>query len=231
MPRLFVTLAGCAAVVGALGEASEARADKFGKVPAAELVKYAARLGKRAAPYLELLQLADELTTCEGGVQFHSAGKPVLESLHLEARFRLPAVEVEDFVTNAIFATEVPGRRVSVRLRIDCVVHCSLNLSKFRVERDRDYPDTLVVHVPDVDVRATLPQEKATYSVDYGRLRSRLLDSDKADDLKKKLYRAACDRAAREFRATSLPLYRDELVKRIQAELRARLPRWRIHVE
>jgi hypothetical protein len=232
MPRLLVPLTGCVAVGALTLGAEAARARDITRVPAADLIKHAARLGKKAAPYLELLQLADEVTTREGGVRFHMAGKPVLEALCLEARFRLPAVEVEDFVTNAIFSAEVPGRRVSVRLRLDCIVHCSLDLGQFRVERDRDYSDTFVVYVPPIEVRATLPRESAVaYQVDYGHLRSRLLDSDRADDLKRKLYRAACERAVQEFRKASLPLYRNELVKQLQRALRARFPGLRIHVE
>jgi hypothetical protein len=230
MPRLLAcALAGW--LIGASPLWAQARVEKVGRVPVAEILRYAGKLGRKATPYLELLALADEVTTREGGVVVRTAGKPALESLHLEARFRL-RVEVEDYLTNAVLFAEFPGRRVWVRLRADCLVHCTLDLGGFRVERDRDYPDTVVVRLPPMEVRATLPPdvEKAC-RVDYGRLRTRWFDADRADALRQKLARAARERAEQEFTAAALPAYRVALAREVQRQLRARYPRLRVYVD
>jgi hypothetical protein len=229
MARRAVLLAGWVAVGVVLASGTAARAGSVGKIPVADIAKYATRLGKQAAPYLELVALADQVTTREGVTKVR-AGKPALESLRLDARFRLP-VEVENYVTNAVLFAEVPGRRVAVRLRVDCLVYCSLDLSGFRVERDRDYPDTVVIRLPEFEVEAApAAVVAADCRIDYGRLRTRWLDSDKAGALREKLLKAAREKAAEEFRATALPAYRQEFANQLQRQLRARFPTLRIHV-
>jgi hypothetical protein len=193
----------------------------------ARLTRTAARLGRQAVPYLELVALADELTTHTAGPQAHTAGKPALESMHLEARFRVPVV-AEDHLTNSLLSLEVPGRRVSVRLRVECIVHCTLDLANFRTERKGA---AVTVRLPELETHVTVPDgDEPAWVVQYGLLRSRWLDADRADLLGRRLVEAARARAAEEFRRDWLPALRRALAGAVEGELMARHPGLRVRV-
>jgi hypothetical protein len=227
-------LVSCVAVTALtlLPDAARAAVHADGRppLPVAEIIKVAGRLGRQAAPYLELLQLVDELTTHQGGPAIHTVGRPSFESLHLDARFSFPGVVVEDFVTNSLLFLELPGRRVSVRAQVDCQVHCTLDLGHLRAERDREYPDTILVNLPELEVTATVAPAGPTYQVDYGRLRTHWVDYDRVDGLKHKLCEVAQDWVVREFKKAHLAAYRRELARAIEGELRARHPGLRVYV-
>lgn len=221
LPRLSTLTAGAA-----LALAAPAPAAPPSPARVARLTRTAARLGRQAVPYLELVALADELTTHTAGPRAHTAGKPALESMHLEARFRVPVV-AEDHLTNSLLSLEVPGRRVSVRLRVECVVHCTLDLAGFRTERRGD---TVTVRLPEVETHVSVHDGEPAWVVQYGRLRSRWLDADRADLLGRRLLEAARARAAEEFRRDWLPALRRALADAVEGELRARHPGLRARV-
>jgi hypothetical protein len=196
------------------------------------LEKQARKFAGRVAPLLDLAEFLDRVTERRGGPRARLTRRATLKSLHLEARFHVPQVEVEDYLTNRVFGREVPGRRVAVKVRVDCEVRCSLDLGKIKVRLDRDYPDTVEIILPDFEVTATFPKgAEATYEVDYGRLRSPYIDSGAGAGLRKEMYKEVKRQAVEEFTQGSLSTYRREVARELQRQLRSKFPRARIHVK
>src|SRR6478752_4742549 len=93
------------------------------------VLKHAKKMAKQTQTLLALADLLDELTKTKGELVLKSAGKaPVTEKTFFGVEFRVPQVEFEDSVTNKVFGTEVPGRRVSVKIWLDVEVECRIDV-------------------------------------------------------------------------------------------------------
>jgi hypothetical protein len=105
--------------------------------PAAQAAK-ALWLARDIADVAELL---DRLTAVVKGRPVARVDRaPAFEGLELSARFRVPGVEVRDHISNEVFGREVPGRRVDIVIKVDCVVRCTIDPGAIEVEADPDYP-------------------------------------------------------------------------------------------
>src|SRR5262245_11703956 len=153
--------------------------------PVQEALNRGARgVAQKAALLLDVLKALDRKTEQQGEAKLKTMGRPTLASLHLEARFTVPEVSVESHVTNAVRGIEVPGRRVTVRLRVDCVVRCSMNLERIRIEKGKGSVPSITVTLPECEVSGVLPNaEDADVEVHYGKLRSKKHDARKAEVL------------------------------------------------
>jgi hypothetical protein len=178
-----------------------------GKVPAgglskADVLRAATLVARRTEAVIAVADLLDELTRTKGELALKSAGrKPVVEKTYFGVEFRVPEVEFEDCFTNAVFGAEVPGRRVSVTIRVDCQVDCRVDAANIRVARHEDYEDTVVITVPTIEVIGRVPEGREyRYEVDYGRLRSKWLSGEEAREFRKGMVAGAARKAADEFR-------------------------------
>jgi hypothetical protein len=138
---------------------------------------------------------------------------------------------VRDHLSNEVLGREVPGRRVDVVVTVDCVVRCTIDPRAIEIMADPGYPDTVVVTLPPVRLSADFAEgAEAAYEVGYGRLRSPLLDREKAAGLRREMYAAARQKAADALSASLLPAFRDELARELERLLRKKFPGQRIHV-
>jgi hypothetical protein len=201
--------------------------------PVEEALQQGARgLAKKAALLINLLDVLDRKTEKLGEAKLKTMGRPTLESLHLEARFKVPEVSVDAHVTNAVGGVEVPGRRVTVRLRVDCEVRCSMNLERIRIEKGKGSAPSVTVTLPDCEVLGILPKaEDADVEVHYGKLRSKKRDAKKAEALERRLLDEARDRAVERFRSESLKSYRTEVARELERQLKARFPKVAVTVK
>jgi hypothetical protein len=173
--------------------------------------------------------LLDRLTEVKGWPEVRAGGAPALEALELSARFHALAVEVRNHITNEVFGREVPGRRVEVVIKVDCVVCCTIDARAVEIVPDPDYPDTVIVTLLPARVSADFADgAEAEYEVEYGGLRNRLLDGDKAAELRREIYAAARRQAADTFGEASLPGFCDELARELEKLLRKKFPGKRI---
>ena len=128
---------------------------------------------------------------------------------------------MRDQVANEVFGTEVPGRRVAVTVKVDCVVRCTIDLHAIEIAPDPDYPDTVVVTLPPVRVSADFGEGA---EAEYGRLRNSLLDGEKAAELRREMYAAARRKAADSFGEVSLLAFRDEPAREVEKLFRKQFP-------
>jgi hypothetical protein len=179
----------------------------------------------------DAVPLLDRLTAVKGRPAVRTAHGPTFEGLELSARFRVPGVEVRDHISNEVFGLEVPGRHVEVVIKVDCVVRCTIDPGAIEIAPDPDYPDTVVLTLPPVRVSADFAEEAdAEFEVEYGRLRNRWLDGEKAAELRREMYAAAKRQATETFGAEALPASRDELARELEKLLRKKFPDKRIYV-
>lgn len=180
----------------------------------------------------QLLQELDRVTLRRGTPLVRLGAQLDVESVRLVTTFRVRGVEVEDYLTNEVLGMEVPGRRVQVTVRLDCLVHCMLNVGAIRIAADPDYPDTIEVQLPKLELKGEFPEgEEAAYEVVYGGLRSPWLDRDKASELRRKMYQEARKRAVASFREGDAARHQAMVAREVERLLRAQFPDKRIHVK
>ena len=110
------------------------------KVAETGLSKTALTVAKKVVAAVEVAQMIDDLTRSTSAPKAKAPYKATLQAIELRARFLLPAVEAERYVSNEVLGLELPHRRVTVRARVDCEVHAAVDLAKVRVEKDKiDY--------------------------------------------------------------------------------------------
>jgi hypothetical protein len=175
--------------------------------------------------------LLDRLTEAKGHPAARAGRSPAFERFELSARFRVPGVEVRDHVTNEVFGREVPGRRVEVVVKVDCVVRCTIDPAAVTVAPDPDYPDTVVVTLPPVRVSADFAEgAEAEFEVEYGLLRNPWWDGEKAAEPRREMYAAAKRQAAATIEGESLAAFREEMARELEKLLRKKFPGKRIYV-
>lgn len=141
---------------------SPVRAAEPGLTDAAKALGLARNLADASA-------FLDRLTEAKGRPAARAEATPVYEGLDLSARFRIPRVEVRDHITNEVFGREVPGRRVDVSVKVDCIVRCTIDPGDIEISSDPDYPDTVIVKLPPIRVSADFAEDAlADFEVDYG---------------------------------------------------------------
>src|SRR5262249_31370616 len=196
--------------------------------PPVDVVKGAVELAQDLSFAADLL---DRLTEVKGRPSVRADQARVLEALELSARVRVRGVEVRDFLSNEVFGQEVPGRRVDVLVKVDCIVRCNIDLREIQVALDPDYPDTVMITLPSMRVSVDYAEDTlAEYEVEYGVLRSPLLDHGKAAALRREMYAAARQKAADIFESKFMPVFREELAHELEKLLRMTFPKKRIYV-
>lgn len=183
-----------------------------------DALKHAKNVAKRTQAVLSFAELVDELTKTKGELTVKSAGRtPVAEKTFFGVEFLVSGVEFEDSVTNKLFGTEVPGRRIAVKICLDCNVECRVDVSNIKITRHEEYNNTVVVVVPKLELIGRLPEGKEyTYEVDYGNLRAKWIDSDEARVVRKEMVAKAALKAAQEFGKSEVMV---EFRKGFKAEL------------
>jgi hypothetical protein len=188
------------------------------------------KAAKRTVPYAQLLQelagLLDEVSTKKGAVRARVTSKKERTGIEVTVVTR-ETVELTSDFTNKILGIAVPGRRVSLWVRVEVEVRAGFDCKRVRVQVDPDYADTVVVILPLPRWAADFAEDaEAEYWVGYGRLRSKWVDSQAAAEFRKQLYAEAKAEALRKRRGEEAIMPLRELEK----DLRKRFPGKRIHL-
>jgi len=186
----------------------------------ADALKHAKDVAKRTQGALGIVDLLNELTKAKSELTLKSAGRtPVAEKTFFGVEFLVPQVEFENSVTNSVFGIEVPGRRVSVKIWLDCDVECRVDVANIKIARHEEYEDTVVVIIPKLELIGRVPEGRDyKYEVDYGQLRAQWIDSDEARTVRKEMVAKASRKAAEEFSKGEVMV---EFRKSFKRELRA----------
>ncbi len=195
-----------------------------------DALKQAKTIAGRVHGALMLAELLDELTRTRGDLTLKSAGRrAVPEKTFFGVEFLVPDVEFEDFVTNKVFGGEVPGRRVEVKIWLDCDVECRVDVGNIKIARHEDYEDTILVILPKPELIGRVPEGREyRYQVDYGWLRAKWLDSDEARSVRKEMVSRAARKAGEEFsKSEALVEFRKGLKRELRAFLKTTLPEGR----
>ena len=185
----------------------------------------------RVQAVLKVARVLDRATETRGRTRVTAAALPEPVGMCLVTTFRVRKVRVENYLTNKVFGKEIPGRRVSATVTVDCLVAVSLDVKRIKVEPDPNSPDLVRVTLPTFDLSADFaPGADATYEVSYGKLRNKWFSRKKAEELRKTMYREAKDKAARQFAGAGLSVFRRELIRALEHELHAHFPYHRITV-
>jgi hypothetical protein len=204
--------------------ADETRPVKLTKETALGLAR---DMAKRTNTVLEMADLLDELTKTRTGIVLKSAGRtPVAEKTLFGVEFRVPEVEFEDAVTNTAFGAEIPGRRVSVKLWVDCDVECRVNVANIKLARHEDYADTVILTLPKLEVIGHVPEGREyRFETDFGVLRNKWWDSEVARSMRKEMLSKAGRKAANELANSEMMVeFRKGVKRELRAVLRPTLP-------
>jgi hypothetical protein len=198
-------------------------------VTAADAARCAKAVAKRLSDVIALADLLDELTKTKGELILKSSGRPVAERAFFGVEFLVPNVEFEDSVTNTVFGKEIPGRRVAIKICVDCDVECRVEVGSIKLVRHDDYEDTAWIVVPKPELIGRVPEGREfTYEVDYGRLRAKWLDSDEARAVRKEMLTKAARKAADDFSKNDLMIeFRKGLKRELRTFMKASVPQGR----
>jgi hypothetical protein len=179
----------------------------------------------------QLVELADQATTRQGGPDVKVPRYPTLEAVQLRVVYRIARVEVADYLTNEVVGVEVPGRRITATVCIDVLVNCTLDVGKVLVRQDPDYPEITEVLLPAPKVTTEFPEgELADYTVEYAGLRLPFLNREVAAELRTRMYSKAKEKACELYAKEVQPALQSNLVRDLQGLLRKQFPGKRIYV-
>lgn len=187
-------------------------------------------MAKRTHGALALAELLDELTKTKGDLTLKSAGKtPVAEKTFFGVEFLVPEVEFEKSITNTVFGQAVPGRKIAVKIWIDCDVECRVDVANIKIARHEEYEDTVLIVVPKLELIGRVPDDREyKYEVDYGNLRAKWIDSDEARTVRKEMVNNASRKAAEDFGKSEVMVeFRKGFKRELRAFLKLSLPEGR----
>lgn len=197
------------------------RADGKTNEKALKLVKHLSRA-------MDVVELLDEVTKTKGEITLKSAGKPIAERTFFGVEFLVPNVEFEDYVTSAAFGKEIPGRRVTVTMCVDCDVECRIDLGKIKVVRHEEYEDTTVIVIPPMELIGRVPEgRKYDYTVSYGKVRSKWLwlDSGAGRAVRSEMETKVANKAAEDFAKSDLMnTFRKDFKRELRANIKPSVP-------
>ncbi|MDB5306950.1 MAG: hypothetical protein JWO38_1152 [Gemmataceae bacterium] len=202
---LVVVCAGSPAIARAGGKgdepASNDKVEVAEKATKAGGLRGAKKIAGKVNPLLTVSELMDEATTTTDGVKLKSRGStPVREKTYFGVRYTVPKVTFTDYYTNTVLGREVPGRRVTVTITVDCNVDCQVLVDEITFAWSKDKPKTLIVTVPPIEVVGSVPSQEYPYEVYYGEARNRDLNTDDAKVFRKEMIRKVGDVATDEFK-------------------------------
>lgn len=195
------------------------------------------RLAKYLSVWSDLAELVGQLHNEDRPARVQFSKEPKLEQVLLVARFKIPevsatksAIGLADVI--GIFQVVKDSRRIEATLLVDVVVEVSMDLAKVQVTKDRDFPDTIVITLPEFIVREPeIPEDGVHFkTASYGLLRAEWKDGGTAAELMSKALEEAKQEAKAHFK-DSLSSYQDDVVKDLQQLLRKQLPKARIYVK
>jgi len=196
-------------------------------LPAAPLPK----LGAAVEMAHQLFTLADQASARHSPPEVRLPGSSSLEAIQLRVIYRIPNLTIDGYRTNEVLGTEVPGRHISVSIRVDVLVHFILDVQKMQLRQDPDYADSCELVLPRPTVTTEFPDnELADYIVEYGALHVPYFSQDLARELRAGLYSKGRDKAQARFRQEVEPALRDDTVRELQKVLRQHFPKKRIYV-
>lgn len=104
-------------------------------------------IAQKLIPLLNAPDLLRGLTRSKGGAEGKIVQAPRLQGLNLSVVYHQESAE-EWWVADTVFGYEVPGRRITVKVRVKCEVRVEFDLNELKPRRDPDYPDTWHLHLP-----------------------------------------------------------------------------------
>jgi hypothetical protein len=151
---------------------------------------------------IKVAEKLDELTTTKDGVKLISNGStPQRQKTYFGIKYLVPKVTISDFYTNTVLGREIPGRRVTVKITVDCDVDCRILVDDITFAWSKDKPKTLIVTLPPLDLSASVPKgRKYDYDVEYGSARNPDRNSSDAMSFRKEMIRKVGDVAKEEFK-------------------------------
>jgi hypothetical protein len=223
----------CLALLLTAGGSLAARAQSSsGKALAASAAVDVGAVAGKASKLIELLRLADRLTTVKGQPTVTAESKADLDKVTLVATYRVPDVKVEHFLTNKVLGVAIPGRKIKAVVRVDCLVHYWIDFRAMRVRQDEKDAKTLVVMLPG-PARVTSEFAEgamASYEVEYGELRVPRFNRAKAKHLRMEMYDIALEKA-RGLVEGLFAQFQTKLASDVASSLRAQHPGFRIAVK
>ena len=145
---------------------------------------------KTAKKFAERLNFALELSKLlinekADGLKVKSDGSsPEVLGSYFGVTFKVTNVTAANSYVDTILGYEVPGRRVTVTVTVDCIVECKIDCGNIKCFWSKDEPRTLVITIPPIEIAASIPPgQEYSYMVEYGFARVRWLEGDKARNL------------------------------------------------
>lgn len=189
---------------GGLGDepASKSEASLLEKATKAGGVKGAKKIAGKISPLISLAEMLDEATKTTEGVKLKSKGStPVREGTYFGVKYTVPGMSFTDSYTNTVFGEEVPGRRVTATITLDCEIDCQVMVDDMTFAWSKEKPKTLIVTLPPITVIGSVPKDRTcSFEVDYGFARSMTLNKDDAKELREQMRAKAGAEAAKRFK-------------------------------
>ncbi|MCS6897417.1 MAG: hypothetical protein NZM29_05535 [Nitrospira sp.] len=113
--------------------------------------------------------------------------------------YLLPKYRFTEGSISTVLGQEVPGRQLTVEIRVDCEVDCRVKVSEASISWIDQ--KTLKLTLPEVEVIGRVPKGRVyEWVAEHGALRVRAMDADEVTRMRKRMLSEAAEIAAAEFK-------------------------------